>query len=1721
MKAHLFCFALCLVGGLLLAQTGSNPKNDLELRRITGAPYWPSSTKMLCDPADNSISILSCDGETPINGDNNPENGAFIEWAATGSNLYYTILYSSTDTFEVFRTDFTDRTVFTPNEPDGISYSNSLAIGDNIENDCIPEGIYTVQVWSVQDNDGDLFPDTDFSGAIIGCFVECSFEFRPSCASSNLSFFTVDAQNIGCNANSGSVRLYDFRTENMYCIDNDGGGTTINWTGPGTFTATGPEITGLMPGIYSAEIMDYYGCTAYWDVNIVELDNVSFSCSVRSIPTTVGGTDGSVTIDVLTGLGDYHLYWTGPTQDSLLNIRDGEVVIPDLPAGDYVFTIVDLESTCAEDCMVTILPPDCDDLSVTIIDQQNSDCDGGLNGRIEIAFSGDFNPVLTWNGPGIDGSSLTTLEGLGPGTYSYTVTDSRNCSETGSIVLISEPSFTFNCGGVDESLPFLDDGMIGLNITGGGTPPFVLSYVAVDQAGDSLPPVNNLIVTDGDTIRNLPAGAYFLEIVDQTGCTRTCIATIGEANCDIFPNCTPQNPVSINGTGSVTLNFDSGPDWFVTLSGAKDTIFVSSNPTVFLDGLPQGNYAVSVYNSEGCTGSCTFSIVAPPCTLAATSSFRAPRCFGASDGRIAFDITGAGPGLIVDWNIDAYDGRWVVNGLPAGTYIINISDQIQCPVEPDTIILTEPDLLTADLNLVNPILCFGDSTGGIMATVNGGTGNLTYDWSVDSLPNVATAGGLINGTYSILVTDENGCQASDNITITQPALLSMSCSATAETIAGIMDGTVSVASAGAGGIVMLSGDLGDFSLTANSDTTFTNLNPGTYNLVITDQNGCTTECTAIVNPGPCQIGLMTTTSQPDCDNPLGSATAIATDPFGAVTYQWSNGDTLAVADSLRAGVYRVTVVDASGCEATGRVLISPFTDVPGLTTSGISGVCDDGCTNLQLGLSGTPPFSIDYAFSRPGEPEQVRTINRSTSGQETICPADLGLASLQDVTIRLLDITDGNGCLRPIDRSLPVRVFSQDIGRLDTMLCAGQSLNIFGDVFDETRPTGQTVLPFPDVNGCDSTLLVNVRYFAPAFSALDTTLCIGAQLNFFGQTFNNNRRSGSVVVPALSANGCDSTVMVSIDFFPPATSTLDTTLCPGQRLDYFGQVFHANRTSGAVVVPTPSANGCDSTVMVNVSFFPAATGVLDTTICNYTRLNYYGQYFDINRPRGVVRLPIPSASGCDSTVMVSIDFHPEAIGVLDTSICEGTTLQYGDVLFDGAANNVLTQLDIPDRYGCDSLVMVTVRTIPIPEVVISGDGIICPGGELEINLTYDGPGIATVVLSSDPTERITLVEGTTTITRLVPVNAVVTISDVTGGGPCQAIASGSITVRETDLAVNIDILSGDGVFAVSCADGSDGEVLAIPSGGVPPYTFQWNNGGENAELRNLPAGNYNVQVTSSRGCRAEARVGLTAPEILVSVLTEIEANCRDTLPSVILRDIQGGISPYLFRVDTGTGFRPVNSLPDTLLLPVGQSTLAIEDLNGCVLTESFTFGPPPLAEIFATPSRAIISQGDSANIRIITNLDVPNFQVSPGPDTLIFNDNFFVGPTENTTYQISATDEFGCFASTLVEIIIDDFVPVFVPNVFTPNEDGVNDLFRLYARPRTVLSFSNFSIFNRWGAMVYQFEDSVSPDDTSWGWNGLAPNGDINEQDVYIYKVKVELLDGRTVELSGDVLLLR
>ncbi|TXF90109.1 hypothetical protein FUA23_07665 [Neolewinella aurantiaca] len=1859
MKALFFVLSIICTAGLM-AQIDTKP--TFELQQIHNEPFWPSPTKMPCDNAASPISIVSCNGEDSSDGDNNPVNGAFMTWLATdANNFYYSRIYNGLDTFQIVRTG-TSFTVYSPSEPDGISYMATLAIGGNSSNQCLQPGTWTVQVWDVLDDDGDLLPDRDGNGNIIGCFVECSFDFYPSCPPNDDTRFNVDVEAVGCNGD-GSITLTNFTSPSLYCVESNGGGATFSWTGPNGFTSSSRVITGLEPGTYTVEVADFYGCISRWTGDVNSLPPLTIDCSALTTPpTTVGGSDGMADINITSGTGDYSISWTGPIGGSINNAVDGINNITGLRPGTYTFTVTDDESGCTEMCTIvveeppceidftvtldadrnivitvlggipnfnlayvgptasppygsfgyegivvpaadlepgdyefvlieedrfgcmlsvffTIDPIDCSDLQFSVVDLRSPECGGTDDGLIDIFYEGDFSPDLVWDGPGVTGIHSPRIPDLGPGTYSFVLTDSRGCMRDSSFTLTAPPELFFDCGAVDETLATLNNGKIGYRVTG-GVGPFSLSYVATDPAGNSLPGGAPRPIAIQDTLRDLEAGTYVITVTDMNGCTNECTAVVSEPNCSLAPACTVTNPVTAGGTGSVMLDFDGNPNWDVTITGAKDTSFVTGANMTTLGNLPQGDYTLSVFNSDGCVGSCDFSVMGPMCALSFTGMVGNPSCNGSTDGTITLSIENAAPGLMIDWSDDAYDGMTVLSGLGAGSYSVTVTDQTGCAVAPQNFTLTNPAPLTVELSMTESILCHGDSTAAISVSVTGSTGVLSYEWSVDSLPDAQLATGLVAGSYHVLVTDENGCTGRDTIEIVQPDLLGLSCSASGETAAGATDGTIMLSNAGgdagAGGVVRLSGDLGDHLLTAGTDTTFTGLAPGTYTFTITDANDCTASCSAIVSQGGCEIAVNIMPTQPDCDDATGSATANVTDANGTVDYRWSNGAMTQSVTNLTPGEYAVTVTDALGCDARADVTILPFTDFPVFENPMLSSVCDDACTTLSYSITGTAPFEFQVQVERNGNVFGITTFTSSAEGAGTsvFCSSDFGYPNLEGFAVTIIDVTDANGCSRNVGTELDADVFPQAISFLDTTICSGEPLNFFGEVFDASRTTGDVVVPTPSVNGCDSTVRVNLtffapatsvldttictgeplnffgeifdasrttgdvvvptpsvngcdstvrvnlRFFAPAFSALDTTICAGEPLNFFGEVFDASRTTGDVVVPTPSANGCDSTVRVNLTFFAPAFSALDTTICTGEPLNFFGEVFDASRTTGDVVVPTPSVNGCDSTVRVNLTFFAPAFSALDTTICTGEPLNFFGEVFDASRTTGDVVVPTPSVNGCDSTVRVNLSFYPEVVGVLDTAICAGDTFRYAGQVFVAAVMDELVTLPGLASSGCDSLVSVSVAVIESSELIISGNSVICAGENLNFTIENTGDLPVEVVLSTSPETQILPPNSITPYTLSVVAGTVVDIISADNGTFCPPEVSGAFVVSESDLSVSIDVLSGDGVFGVNCAGDDDGELLAVASGGQAPYDYQWNTGVDGARLSGVPAGRYTVMVTGGSGCTAEALMVLEEPDALVAAIAEVPADCRDTLPRLIVRDVQGGAGPYLYRTQEGAPFVPVTNLPDTLIAAIGRNNFALEDANGCRLDQTFDLAGPPETELVISPARAVIRQGDSIELRLWTDLDVAGFVVSPGPETGVTGNSLFVAPTETTTYFFSIADSSGCAASAQAQVLIDDFVPVYSPNAFSPNGDGTNDVFRIYAAP-AVESFSSFSVFNRWGQQVYTQASAGAGVNEEWGWDGRNADGKAHQPAVYIYSVDVNLRDGRVITVKGDFVLMR
>ncbi|MBK8567832.1 MAG: hypothetical protein IPN76_32060 [Saprospiraceae bacterium] len=196
-------------------------------------------------------------------------------------------------------------------------------------------------------------------------------------------------------------------------------------------------------------------------------------------------------------------------------------------------------------------------------------------------------------------------------------------------------------------------------------------------------------------------------------------------------------------------------------------------------------------------------------------------------------------------------------------------------------------------------------------------------------------------------------------------------------------------------------------------------------------------------------------------------------------------------------------------------------------------------------------------------------------------------------------------------------------------LCFGGSLTVNGTVYDQSNPTGTQVLTA--FNGCDSTVTISLSFNNMVTSQLAPTLCLGESLMVNGTVYDASNPMGSEIFPNGSYLGCDSTVQVMLSFYPPAVANLTGPICQNESIQVFDLVFDINNPAGAVVIPGVSAGGCDSTVNVNLTFLENSFSELDTTLLQG---EFWGET-PISSDTSLTMV-LPSANGCDSLVTVNI-----------------------------------------------------------------------------------------------------------------------------------------------------------------------------------------------------------------------------------------------------------------------------------------------------------------------------------------------------------------------------------------------------------------------------------------------------------------------------------------------------
>jgi len=409
-------------------------------------------------------------------------------------------------------------------------------------------------------------------------------------------------------------------------------------------------------------------------------------------------------------------------------------------------------------------------------------------------------------------------------------------------------------------------------------------------------------------------------------------------------------------------------------------------------GLTAGAYTVDLTDGNGCDTTISFTIYEPPILTAIISDSTAVSCTGGSDGTAtAFASGGTAPYTYLwDANAGNQTDSTAIN-LPVGTYNVVVTDYNGCTANA-WVTITQPASFISLVITTTNVTCYGLSDGTATAIPSGGTPPYTYLWTPTNQI-TSTAINLPPGTYSVMVTDTNGCIIQPGIIINEPLPLSATTAFTDVSCFGGNDGTATVTPSG--GISPYT-YLWDASTGSQTTSTATGLIAGTFNVTITDTNGCTFDTLVIVSQPLSPISIATSVTNVSCfGGNDGTATVIPSGGMPPYTYLWdanAGNQTTSTATGLIAGSYTVIVTDTKGCSDSSIVIITQPLAPLTLSITETAVTCFGGSdgTSIVTPSGGTSPYIYLWG---------------ANAGNQTTSTATGLIAGNYLVTV-----TDTNGC---------------------------------------------------------------------------------------------------------------------------------------------------------------------------------------------------------------------------------------------------------------------------------------------------------------------------------------------------------------------------------------------------------------------------------------------------------------------------------------------------------------------------------------------------------------------------------------------------------------------------------------------------------------------------------------------------------------------------------------
>lgn len=410
--------------------------------------------------------------------------------------------------------------------------------------------------------------------------------------------------------------------------------------------------------------------------------------------------------------------------------------------------------------------------------------------------------------------------------------------------------------------------------------------------------------------------------------------------------------------------------------------------------------------------------------------------------------------------------------------------------------------------------------------------------------------------------------------------------------------------------------------------------------------------------------------------------------------------------------------------------------------------------------------------------------------------------------------------------------------------------------------------------------------------------------------------------------------------------------------------------------------------------------------------------------------------------------------------------------------------------GCDGTATFTITEPTALALSTSAVDASCgaTNGSANVNVTGGSPGYT---YSWAPTGGT----GATT----TPVGAGVYTVTVTDNNGCSA------TTNVTVGTIGGPALTISNQQNVSCFGVNDGQATVSATGGATPYTYLWSPSGEtSATATQLSAGLNTVTVTDNTGCAVTEQVTLTGPTQIVISGTVTDEDCG-LLNGSITTTVSGGTGPYTY---SWTGNPAVTA--NISSLNDGDYTLTVTDANGCSASTTFTVDQIGSLNVTVVPGSAVIDEGESVQL---TASGATSYSWSPTTG-LSCSDcpNPIASPTGSTIYLVTGTDANGCSGTASVTISVTPFCnELFVPTIFSPNNDNGNDFLCAFGNCFTQV---DFAIYNRWGEKVFQ------TDDLQICWDGTYKGKPVNAE-AFVYKLSGMRINGEEVSLSGTIQVIR